>query len=331
MIDGMDRVGSIRRSLAGLSDYARRLRQTTPPRPLTSRAEVGPLADKIDELVAYVAALRSIPLDSADLDDGLEDALRTIDAELRRLGTIAVAGLEAATGPAGLMLGAAAGCVAPARLLDAESAVLWCLTTQNWSRVSDVAYDGWRIKAHPLVGATRTVDHDTDLVVYFPIDPKLLPNVISGQELLYTTIEGLCWCLSPYLDGMLGEIRIWSGMSGLVAGIPDGWQLLDGSDDPQGDPVLDLGGRFLVGFDAEDEDYDALGDEGGNKKQTITHAAHSHGIQQSQQAEPSTGNWIDTGANTWDATVYAHTDVDMRPPYHTVAYIVRVDNSVEWT
>lgn len=69
-----------------------------------------------------------------------------------------------------------------------------------------------------------------------------------------------------------GVIVMWSGNP---SNIPAGWALCDG-----GGGRPDLRGRFVVGYDAGDGDYNAVGDNGGAKTVTLSQAqmpAHSHG------------------------------------------------------
>lgn len=61
---------------------------------------------------------------------------------------------------------------------------------------------------------------------------------------------------------------------GALADIPIGWQLCDGTN---GTP--DLSKMFIVGYDPNDTDYDAIGKQGGSKDVTLTEAqmpVHSH-------------------------------------------------------
>ncbi len=60
----------------------------------------------------------------------------------------------------------------------------------------------------------------------------------------------------------VGTIVMWSGA---IEEIPDGWLLCDGT---EGTP--DLRGRFIVGYDSEDGDYDVISAEGGASTHTLT-------------------------------------------------------------
>lgn len=61
---------------------------------------------------------------------------------------------------------------------------------------------------------------------------------------------------------------------GAINTIPEGWQLCDGTN---GTP--DLSGMFIVGYDPENLDYDAVGKQGGTKEVTLTEnqmPSHNH-------------------------------------------------------
>ncbi len=60
----------------------------------------------------------------------------------------------------------------------------------------------------------------------------------------------------------VGTIVMWSGA---IEEIPEGWLLCDGT---EGTP--DLRGRFIVGYDSEDVDYDVISAEGGANTHTLT-------------------------------------------------------------
>lgn len=69
----------------------------------------------------------------------------------------------------------------------------------------------------------------------------------------------------------VGGIMMWSGA---INTIPTGWALCDGSN---GTP--DLSGKFIVGYDANDEDYDTIGSQGGAEEVTLTESQmpqHNH-------------------------------------------------------
>lgn len=64
-----------------------------------------------------------------------------------------------------------------------------------------------------------------------------------------------------------GIITMWSGSE---ASIPAGWVLCDGREATPGKFVPNLSGRFIVGFNREDEDYNQIGNTGGVGKVSLT-------------------------------------------------------------
>jgi microcystin-dependent protein len=143
-----------------------------------------------------------------------------------------------------------------------------------------------------------------------------------------------------------GAIVMWSGSPG---SIPAGWALCDGSN---GTP--DLSGRFIVGYDSLDTDYDTIGEAGGEATHVLTTAempshdhggatlangAHSHSIKYYtgsgsnnavDRRRTSSGAWMggttnSTGNHTHSISSegggQAH---ENRPPYFVVAYIIKL-------
>lgn len=144
--------------------------------------------------------------------------------------------------------------------------------------------------------------------------------------------------------------------TGLVANIPAGWQLCDGTN---GTP--NLKGMFLVGYNPTDTDYSEIGKTGGSKQvqlsephmpahyhvgTTIASGEHKHTgmvLKGSNSdngdagqyvitsgAEPN-GNQPNSGETSWAGNHSHNFNTDMtggsqphenRPPYYTVAYIM---------
>ncbi len=80
--------------------------------------------------------------------------------------------------------------------------------------------------------------------------------------------------MQPIADHLVpkGVINMWSGS---LSDIPYGWALCDGTN---GTP--DLRGRFIVGYNPNDTDYNAIGKTGGAKLVTLTTSQmppHDHG------------------------------------------------------
>ena len=127
----------------------------------------------------------------------------------------------------------------------------------------------------------------------------------------------------------VGGIVLWSGSANTV---PDGWRLCDGTGGPP-----DLSGRFVVGYDADDGDYNAVGNKGGEKTHSLTVSempSHSHSITM----------WGGDIADDWKQqnNIYLthdkygyHNNRDFssvgggqphenHPPYYVLCYIMRV-------
>lgn len=116
-----------------------------------------------------------------------------------------------------------------------------------------------------VVGSGAARDAITDWVdgsVFFRTD-------VSAIQVRDST-ETSDW--RTYYTAFLGEVKMWTG---LVGAIPDGWGLCDGGD-VNGFTTPDLSGKFIVGFDTGNVDYDTLGiglaDEGGEETHVLTEA-----------------------------------------------------------
>jgi microcystin-dependent protein len=118
---------------------------------------------------------------------------------------------------------------------------------------------------------------------------------------------------------------------GSVSTIPTGWQLCDGSN---GTP--NLKGQFIVGYDPDDADYNAIGMIGGSKKVSLTAAnngVHSHTYKQYEldQEVSRYGSGVrainkyntQTGSFTTEQSG-SGTPHENRPPYYTLAYIIYI-------
>ena len=129
----------------------------------------------------------------------------------------------------------------------------------------------------------------------------------------------------------MGVIVIWNGSANRI---PDGWALCDGSN---GTP--DLRGRFVVGYNPNDGDYNAPGRTGGEKTITLTVdqiPSHNHNnrvktvgyaLSWNDSCEAAThdgqgknNGWQDiSGQSTGGGQAHEN-----RPPYYTLCYIMRV-------
>jgi len=127
----------------------------------------------------------------------------------------------------------------------------------------------------------------------------------------------------------VGSIVLWNNS---VSTIPDGWRLCDGT---SGTP--NLSGRFVVGYDAGDGDYTAVGKTGGEKTHKLTVSempSHSHSI--TMWGGDIADDWKNQNSLylTHDKYGY-HNDREFssvggdqphenRPPYYVLCYIMRV-------
>jgi microcystin-dependent protein len=119
----------------------------------------------------------------------------------------------------------------------------------------------------------------------------------------------------------IDEIRMFAGS---VANLPSGWFLCDGTNN-----TANLKGRFVVGFDAGQTDYNAIGKTGGAKQVTLTAnqiPAHKHSF----VADSDYGGSHTTvglgGGNSTDKNIETSSSGggsahENRPPFYTLAFI----------
>ena len=140
--------------------------------------------------------------------------------------------------------------------------------------------------------------------------------------------------VTPCMDDPIGTIREVNA----DAAIRDGWRLCDGA------ATSDLRGKFTVGFDTADADYNAIGDTGGNADHgadtndhndhsnfTHSHSAVCSGVADTNGDGTTAEFWLYTSPGdsaTLDATDsrdLGHTTTDNRPPFFTVKKIERFE------
>ena len=170
----------------------------------------------------------------------------------------------------------------------------------------------------------------------------------SGKTVVVTCRQGK----KENTGGDIGLIQLWSG-----SGVPEGYILCDGSqvsiaEYPElykaiGDKyntastkagyisVPDLRGRFVVGYDPSDQDYNTLGNTGGQALVTLTLdqiPPHSHKITFKKE------KWGDNADKRPfpnhkipDSDYSANTQVtgggrahENRPPYYVLAYVMKI-------
>ena len=120
-----------------------------------------------------------------------------------------------------------------------------------------------------------------------------------------------------------GMIILWSGAADAI---PTGFVLCDGNNS-----TPNLSGRFVVGYDASNSDYD-VNDTGGSESVTLTVnqiPAHTHNINLAVRAfyqEPRNfGVGTDGSANNSEDTgsTGGGQSHENRPPYYALCYIMK--------
>ena len=127
----------------------------------------------------------------------------------------------------------------------------------------------------------------------------------------------------------VGGIIMWSGS---VSNIPENYALCDGTND-----TPNLKGRFIVGYDPDDTDYNAPRKTGGEKTHTLTvneMPEHTHDV--SFAADITTANKNTEGNQVvrgyYPSYGYVHVTSGVRgggqphenrPPYYVLAFIMR--------
>lgn len=155
----------------------------------------------------------------------------------------------------------------------------------------------------------------------------------------------------------VGTITMWSGSvstfdgTGKGFGELTGWALCNGNNS-----TPDLRGKFVVGYDPGDTDYDTIGETGGEKEHQLTEdelpehshtgltdndGAHSHTIIQNDNDSGDSNRFGNVNPSGNDRNGSTETDGahshsfttdntggdqphENRPPYYTIAYIMRI-------
>lgn len=176
----------------------------------------------------------------------------------------------------------------------------------------------------------------------------------SNVETLLRLLQGFPnFDIKAYIDEKLGSMEGSSIPRGLIAmwngtQVPNGWALCNGQivDDLQ---TPDLSGKFVVGWQSGNEDYNLIGNTGGQEKVTLTTPeipSHVHNFADAYYIEAHDGigingsQWIGNnlyGSNKTDRdnSYVALWDHDTRatgggqphenrPPYYVLAYIIKL-------
>lgn len=176
----------------------------------------------------------------------------------------------------------------------------------------------------------------------------------SNIETLLRLLQGFPnFDIKAYIDEKLGNIGGSNIPRGLIAmwngtQIPNGWALCNGQivDDLQ---TPDLSGKFIVGWQSGSDDYNLIGNEGGQEKVTLTTPeipSHVHNFADAYFIEAYDGigingsQWIGNNlygshktdrdnsyVALWNHDTYAtggNQPHENRPPYYVLAYIIKL-------
>jgi microcystin-dependent protein len=170
----------------------------------------------------------------------------------------------------------------------------------------------------PQVYISRTVKFGLGATQYNWADFK----PVATNEALASAIDAINQTLSGLQGLPAGIIVMWSGNPGNV---PQGWALCDGL---QGRP--NLMGRFVVGYNQNDDDYNAIGKTGGSKQVTLSTGQmpeHVHGGVPQKMADIDRGSG---NTSLFSLDNYGQTESsgqgqphENRPPYYVLAYIIK--------
>ena len=150
-------------------------------------------------------------------------------------------------------------------------------------------------------------------IKYNPSTNRLTAGSYAGDGSALTGIESF----------VTGMIILWSGAADAI---PSGFALCDGNNS-----TPNLSGRFVVGYDASNSDYD-VNDTGGSESVTLTVnqiPAHTHNINLAVRAfyqEPRNfGVGTDGSANNSEDTgsTGGGQSHENRPPYYALCYIMK--------
>jgi microcystin-dependent protein len=224
--------------------------------------------------------------------------------------------------------------------------------TVYYKETQDITTDAFGVFSH-IIG-TGTPSSGTFTDVPFGKAHMSLKVEVGGVVLLDGPFQYAPYAKNADNGVPVGGVIMWSGT---IGNIPAGWALCDG-----GNGTPDLRGRFIVGYNASDNDYNAIGDTGGEKTHTLTAnemPAHNHNA--STGAAGDHGHTITiysyeaAGVGTsnvgvvegvtykgersdraWTNTTGSHTHTvtidnagggqahENRPPYFALAYIMRL-------
>lgn len=222
-----------------------------------------------------------------------------------------------------------------------------------YTETQDITTDAFGVFSHIIGTGTPSGSGTFDEVPFGKAHMSLKAEV-GGVTLLDGPLQYAPYAKNADNGVPVGGVIMWSGE---ISEIPDGWALCDGT---QNTP--DLRGRFIVGYNSSDPDYNAIENTGGEKAHTLTvnelpghnHSgstadagSHTHTIK--AHAFQSAGTGISNlgivegvtyiGENTtsvWSESAGNHSHTvtidntgggqahENRPPYLVLAYIMRL-------
>lgn len=284
------------------------------------------------------------PTNLSDFKELHDELIAVLEAQFTPVGACALTGLvvSGAAGSANI----SAGWV----YLDGEYCQLPAQTGVNFTAnptqyIKKGAAAGSRSKNFVIGGAKNTREtKNAELTTTLPVAVDFITIKFTGHNYSYAEVLGRK--LNPVGTVlMVATLTDFNTTTGLGSGVWKGWALCDSQNG-----TVNLKGRFVVGWDGTDSDYDAIGDNGGAKTVTLSTAqipAHSHVLAKSGNVgnNPLTGTeylaatFDQGGGNAFNATLGGSNSApdigktadfgggtahENRPPYYTLAYVQKI-------
>ena len=126
-----------------------------------------------------------------------------------------------------------------------------------------------------------------------------------------------------------GNISDYFDNNGDGIGEWEGWGICDGHG-----PTPNLKGRFIVGYDSGDVDYDSIGHFGGSKDMPshdhdigyrVESFDEGHGLNNGIKVSLITRAYPNPNVNITGKTSTKGTGSDNRPPYYVLLYVIRLN------
>lgn len=240
--------------------------------------------------------------------------------------------------------------------LDGEGTVALPLTIAQQGATSGqvLKWDGntWLPADDDTGTGISTVSHNQELAGDGTVGQPLhfaQQNATAGQVLKW---NGSSWTPGNDEIGVQfspGMVMLWCGTIGTI---PGGWVLCNGQGNlSNGLAVPDLSGMFVVGYSVTDADYSTMRNTGGAKTVALNasqNAAHTHGVNDPSHTHAITGTSQGNNAGGGSVPAASYTGSEQagyvegaatgisiqssgngtphenRPPYYTLAYIVKL-------